>query len=195
MSLLVMTTGGTIGAMPVEDVQNQPRIKTMPPDGRDFVREVLAEKFAHLNARCLSREPCDSLLMTEAMRRELAEIAADAPENRILITHGTDTLLTTAGVFHRTPALADKRVIFTGAMVPMTNGEDSDGYQNLAFSLEQLTKGDMPAGIFIALSDFDDPQAKKGLWKPRLYAFEFGKYEKFQDPDDRYSRIDASSTY
>jgi L-asparaginase len=194
MTILVITTGGTIGALAVDNPQNPPKIKTMPQNGRDFVCEALSELFADLKTRCLSLEPHDSQLIDEPYRNQLAKIIEEALEESILITHGTDTILKTADFlywkFKANPTLGKKAVILTGAMVPLANGEQSDGYLNLAFSLNQLTQSGALAGIHIVLCDFEFPETESGAWKPRLYPYAPGKYEKKTHASDaRYSRL------
>ena len=74
----------------------------------------------------------DSLQMTDDERRRSCERCRECAENRIVITHGTDTMEETAAVLgrHRT----GKTVVLTGAMVPYTFGS-SDGMFNLGTAL------------------------------------------------------------
>ena len=190
MSLLVLTTGGTIGALPYEDPRKPPEFSSMPPAGRDFVREALETHFASVKTRCIALEPCDSKLMDESYRKEILSLIETAPEEAVLITHGTDALLNTAdffyALFRRNAVLGGKKIILTGSMTPLSNGAESDGYLNLAFSLDRLTqRASLPKGVNIVLCDFD----KEGAWKPRLYAYAPDTYEKFYDLDCRYSRL------
>ncbi len=190
MSILVITTGGTIGALPYEDPQNPPEFSSMPPEGRDLVRIALQTTFASLQTRCISLEPRDSKLIDEDYRNKILTIAAGAPENTVLITHGTDTILKTADFFYHqfstNPGLVGKAIILTGAMTPLANGASSDGHLNLACSLDQLTGFTSTlAKTNVVLCDFDT----QGEWKPRLYPYRPNQYEKFYDPDGRYNRI------
>src|SRR5689334_17776763 len=66
----------------------------------------------------------DSLQMTQSDRRLILDRCRAVPENRIVITHGTDTMPETAAVLG--PALTGKTVVLTGAMIPYTFGS-SDG--------------------------------------------------------------------
>lgn len=189
--ILVLTTGGTIGADPVGDVKQQPHIKTMPQDNQDRVYEALLSVFIAFKTRCIPLELRDSNYIDEAYRANIATIIQDAPETRILVTHGTDTLLKTADYLYRQaalrPALRDKSIIITGAMVPLANGNLSDGYQNIQFSLEALLKPGS-TGIAVVLCGYDDSAGETGAWKPRLYLYEPGKYERYYHPtDDRLS--------
>jgi L-asparaginase len=74
----------------------------------------------------------DSLDMSAADRERILGACRAAPEERIVITHGTDTLEQTA----RTIGAAGlpKTIVLTGAMVPYTFGS-SDGLFNLGSAL------------------------------------------------------------
>ncbi|MGI9089222.1 MAG: asparaginase domain-containing protein [Chthoniobacterales bacterium] len=89
----------------------------------------------------------DSLEMTEADRELIVQNCVQSPEDRILITHGTDTMTETAAAIAR--AVPAKTVVLTGAMIPYAFGS-SDGLFNLgsALSLAQL----LPPGVYIAMN-------------------------------------------
>jgi len=89
----------------------------------------------------------DSLEMTEADRALIAHNCAQAHEDRILITHGTDTMVETAAAI--ADAVSEKTVVLTGAMIPYAFGS-SDGLFNLgsALSFAQI----LPAGVYIAMN-------------------------------------------
>jgi L-asparaginase len=57
----------------------------------------------------------DSLELDEADRKLIRERVEAAPENRILITHGTDTMTETAAALE---GIAGKTIVFTGSMLP-----------------------------------------------------------------------------
>jgi L-asparaginase len=191
--VLVITTGGTIGALPHKAPQTLPRLVSMPAPGRDIVRDALATEFSRVSTRCVSLEPCDSKRINYAYRMELSRIIVAAPEADIVVTHGTDTILTTADFLHHSlsSATGQKSVILTGAMIPLSNGPESDGYRNLQFSLAALTRGTPAlARVNVVLSDYEDPTTQSGSWNPRLYPYRPGQLEKiYDDRDGRYSRI------
>jgi len=89
----------------------------------------------------------DSLAMSDADRGIILENCRQCPEERIVITHGTDTMAETAGVLGR--QIRDKTVVITGAMVPYAFGS-SDGLFNLgsAISFAQA----LPHGVYIAMN-------------------------------------------
>jgi L-asparaginase len=74
----------------------------------------------------------DSLEMTDEHRARVLEACRKAPEERIVITHGTDTMELTARALGE--AGLPKTVVLTGAMVPYTFGS-SDGLFNLGSAL------------------------------------------------------------
>lgn len=83
----------------------------------------------------------DSLEMTEKDRQMILDQCMKAEENRILITHGTDTMEQTAKVLGQ--AIRNKTVVLTGAMIPYKFGS-SDGLFNLGSALaftEMLAPG------------------------------------------------------
>src|SRR5215212_7762783 len=61
----------------------------------------------------------DSLDMSDADRAAVVEECRTAPETRILITHGTDTMVQTARAIAtaQSSSLAAKTIVLTGAMV------------------------------------------------------------------------------
>jgi L-asparaginase len=89
----------------------------------------------------------DSLQMTAAGRDRILERCLSAPELRIVITHGTDTMEQTACVLGE--KVRDKTVVLTGAMVPYTFGS-SDGLFNLGTALAFAQT--LPPGVYVAMN-------------------------------------------
>lgn len=95
----------------------------------------------------------DSLEMDAEHRARVLAACLASPEQRILVTHGTDTMVETAAVLARGLAAgsagADKTVVLTGAMIPFAFGS-SDGLFNLgsALSFVQL----LPPGVYVAMN-------------------------------------------
>jgi L-asparaginase len=89
----------------------------------------------------------DSLDMTDADRDVIVRNCVQCDESRILVTHGTDTMVETARAL--AAGIAGKTVVLTGAMIPYAFGS-SDGLFNLgsALSLVQL----LPPGVYIAMN-------------------------------------------
>src|SRR4051812_36360305 len=70
----------------------------------------------------------DSLEMTESDRNLIAHHCREADEDRVVITHGTDTMAATAQVLAQ--QVPHKTIVLTGAMIPYKFGS-SDGLFNL----------------------------------------------------------------
>ena len=89
----------------------------------------------------------DSLEMTDGDRARIVRRCAEAPEDRIVITHGTDTMTDTAAAIARN--VIDKTVVLTGAMIPWAFGS-SDGLFNLGSALSFVQV--LPAGVYLAMN-------------------------------------------
>lgn len=89
----------------------------------------------------------DSLEMIDADRKKIAKHCLSAKEDRIIITHGTDTMVDTARVIARNAG--NKTIILTGAMIPYKFGS-SDGLFNLGSALAFVQT--LPAGIYIVMN-------------------------------------------
>tara|TARA_B100001250_G_scaffold399082_1_gene408076 strand:- start:437 stop:925 length:489 start_codon:yes stop_codon:yes gene_type:complete len=74
----------------------------------------------------------DSLKMNNSERNYIAEKCKTEITDRIVITHGTDTMVQTAQCIAELNL--DKTIILTGAMIPITFGS-SDGLFNLGSAL------------------------------------------------------------
>lgn len=89
----------------------------------------------------------DSLAMTDDDRAIIVQHCRAAPEDRIVITHGTDTMVETALRLGR--EVEGKTVVLTGAMVPYKFGS-SDGLFNLGSALAFVQT--LPPGVYIAMN-------------------------------------------
>ena len=89
----------------------------------------------------------DSLEMDDNDRQKILDTVANSEQSRIIISHGTDTMVQTAQLLSR--QVEDKTVVMTGAMIPYVF-EKSDSLFNLgsAFSAVQC----LPAGVYITMN-------------------------------------------
>ena len=89
----------------------------------------------------------DSLDLNDADRALIVRSCVECPESRIVITHGTDTMVETARTL--AAGVQGKTVVLTGAMIPYAFGS-SDGLFNLgsALSFAQV----LPSGVYIAMN-------------------------------------------
>ena len=104
----------------------------------------------------------DSLEMTDADRQLVLQNCRAAAEERIVVTHGTDTMTDTARVLGE--ASLPKTIVLTGAMVPYAFGS-SDGLFNLGSALSFVQV--LPHGVYVAMNGmffrWDDVKKNKGL--------------------------------
>jgi len=89
----------------------------------------------------------DSLDMTDADRAAIVRACAECDQARIVVTHGTDTMVETAAAIAR--GVTGKTIVLTGAMIPYAFGS-SDGLFNLgsALSFAQV----LAPGVYIAMN-------------------------------------------
>ena len=89
----------------------------------------------------------DSLEMGDDDRSRIAGACQRCEETRIVITHGTDTMVETAATLAE--EVAGKTVVLTGAMVPYAFGS-SDGLFNLGSALSFAQA--LPPGVYVAMN-------------------------------------------
>jgi L-asparaginase len=89
----------------------------------------------------------DSLEMTDIDRELIARHCQEADEDRIIITHGTDTMSDTAQVL--AGIVKDKTIVLTGAMIPYKFGS-SDGLFNLGSAMAFVQT--LPKGVYVAMN-------------------------------------------
>jgi L-asparaginase len=92
----------------------------------------------------------DSLEMGASDRAIIVEQCRQSPEDRIVITHGTDTMVETAAALGAALTAGDsKTIVLTGAMIPYAFGS-SDGLFNLGSALSFVQV--LPPGVYVAMN-------------------------------------------
>jgi len=109
--------------------------------------EMLSLGRSRLNVDIETLMMIDSLDMSEHDREIIAEHCQNDSDNKIVITHGTDTMVETAKVI--ATKVKNKTIILTGAMVPYKFGS-SDGLFNLGSALAFAQT--LPLGVYIAMN-------------------------------------------
>jgi L-asparaginase len=89
----------------------------------------------------------DSLEMSDADRALIVQNCLQSEEDRIVITHGTDTMVETAAAV--AGAVTGKTVVLTGAMIPYAFGS-SDGLFNLGSALSFVQV--LTPGVYISMN-------------------------------------------
>ena len=89
----------------------------------------------------------DSLEMTDEDRSLIAHQCTQCEEDKIVITHGTDTMSETARLLAE--KIKNKTIVLTGAMIPIKFGS-SDGLFNLGSALAFAQT--LPSGVYVAMN-------------------------------------------
>lgn len=149
--ILVLTTGGTIDKNYFDALSEYQIVDSGIP-------ALLSEARVALPFRVVELMRKDSLELTDADRALIASTAREAPESRIVVTHGTDTMTETAKVLAR--AVPDKTICLTGALSPARFAE-TDAPFNLGMAI--ATAQIAPPGVYIAMSGevFDGLKVRK----------------------------------
>ncbi len=112
------------------------------------LREMLNLGRCRLDLQVRTLMMVDSLGMTDDDRELIHRQCHNCSVNRIVITHGTDTMAATARYLGERP-IADKTIVLTGAMIPYAFGS-SDGLFNLGAALAFAQT--LPPGVYVAMN-------------------------------------------
>jgi L-asparaginase len=155
----IFTVGGTIDKVYFDQ-------KSSYQVGGPEIVDVLNEANVTIDYDTESIMQKDSLDMTDADRRlVLSKIAAD-PNQLIVITHGTDTMIETAKTLS---GIRNKTIVLTGSMQP-ARFKNSDAAFNIGCAITAVQI--LPPGIYIAMNGrvFDPASTRKNV--------EFNRFEK-----------------
>ncbi len=140
MSVRIFVTGGTFDKE-YNELNGQLFFKDT------HIQEILKLGRCKLDLSIRTLMLVDSLEMTDIDRSIIIESCKRAEEERIVVTHGTDTMTTTAKVLAEN--ITDKTIVITGAMIPYKFGS-SDGLFNLGSALAFAQT--LPHGVYVAMN-------------------------------------------
>ena len=146
----IITVGGTIDKI-YFDAKSEYEVG--PPN----IEKVFGELNLSVDYSIISLMRKDSLDMTDSDRSQIYESVKKDSSDRILITHGTDTMVETAKDL---AGIKDKTIVLTGAHEPALF-KTSDALFNIGFALGALQV--LEAGSYIAMNGMVF-QANK-VWK------------------------------
>ncbi len=158
-AILVLTTGGTIDKSYFDALSEYQIVDSGIPA---LIKEARVALPFRIEEVCRK----DSLELTDADRMEIARRVSDAPESRIVITHGTDTMTETAKALAGIPG---KAIVLTGALSPARFAEtDAPFNLGMAFATVQVA----PPGVYLAMSGqvFDGLRVRKDREAGRFVA-------------------------
>ena len=161
MQIKIFTTGGSIDKYYSTRESNY-------VVGDPQVVEILHEAHASIEYSLKSLFKKDSLELSENDRLEILQKVGAAAERHILITHGTDTLITTAKLLRQ---VTGKVIVLTGAMQPAAF-KHSDAAFNVGGALIALQT--LPEGVYIIMNGkvFDPADTRKNRNLDRFEALD-----------------------
>lgn len=139
MDVKIFTTGGTIDKVYFD-------AKSAYEVGDPQIVDILREANVTINWELETLFRKDSLDLTEADRAVIAEKVRQASCPRILITHGTDTMIETAKALQGIPG---KTIVLVGSLSP-ARFKSSDAAFNIGFALAAVQT--LPLGVYIAMN-------------------------------------------
>ena len=149
-NILILTTGGTIDKIYFD-------AKSTYEVGPPNISELLAGLNLAINYRIVSVLRKDSLDLTDEDRQLIYTQAANAEETRILITHGTDTMVESGNALQ---PISGKTIVLTGALQPALF-KTSDAMFNIGCGITAVQT--LASGVYIAMSGriFDCARVRK----------------------------------
>lgn len=151
MDLQIFTSGGTIDKV-YFDAKSEYTI------GDPQIDRILEEALVTLDYEVEVLLQKDSLDMTEEDRKMIVRRIDEAECDRVLLTHGTDTMVETAQAIAE--VVEGKTVVLVGSLQP-ARFRESDALFNIGFATAAVQA--MPAGVYIAMNGriFDPDAVRK----------------------------------
>ncbi|MCP4285781.1 MAG: asparaginase [Gammaproteobacteria bacterium] len=155
--ITIFTTGGTIDKV-YFDAKSEFQV------GMPQIGELLREANVTPEFRVESLFRKDSLDMSDVDRAEIRRRVVDCTSSRILVTHGTDTMIATGLAL---AGIEEKTIVLTGSMQP-ARLRISDAVFNIGFAMAAVQL--LSAGVYIAMNGqvFDPSVSVKNVAKNRF---------------------------
>ncbi|MGH8495224.1 MAG: asparaginase domain-containing protein [Gammaproteobacteria bacterium] len=159
--LKIFTTGGTIDKI-YFDAQSDFEV------GEPQIGRILGDAQVGFEYEIEQLMRKDSLEMDDVDRERIRQAVADESATRIVITHGTDTMVETAAVLD---GLRDKTIVLTGSLNP-ARFDSSDAVFNIGLAVAAVQTS--PPGVYIAMNGrvFDAREVRKNRSRNRFEAIE-----------------------
>jgi L-asparaginase len=137
--IAVVTTGGTIDKVYFDDLSDF-------EVGKSMLGELLVQAQVSASVEVVELMRKDSLELTDEDRRLIRDTVATLEPHRVVITHGTDTMVDTA---RELAVITDKVIVLTGSFAPARFAKtDAIFNVGLAFGAVQTAQ----AGVYIAMN-------------------------------------------
>jgi L-asparaginase len=151
MKIKLITCGGTIDCENIDE-------KNVYSFKESYIPKMLKQAKCNADVEIKFLMAKDSLLMNDEDRKKVLGECMGTNEDRIVITHGTDTMVETAKVLDA--GIKDKTIVLLGAMTPY-NQENSDAMFNLGFAISSAQILDK--GVYVCMNGkiFDANSVRK----------------------------------
>ena len=141
MKILFIQTGGTI------DKEYPKLTKGYAFEiGEPAIKRILGRVSPAFDHEIVPLLQKDSLDITDEDRKKILEVCRNSKTSRIVITHGTDTMIETAKVLSE---IDEKTIVITGAMRP-EKFSDSDASFNVGVAIAGVQM--LPHGVYVAMN-------------------------------------------
>jgi L-asparaginase len=141
MKVTIINTGGTFNKR-----YNPLKGQLEVPSDNIALDKILASCF-NVDYEVVNIVSKDSLDMTDEDRELITNSVKNSKNENIIIIHGTDTVDLTAAFLRK--QISNKKIVFTGAMVPMSIDE-VEATMNFSQALGFLS-ADVENGIYLAM--------------------------------------------
>jgi len=160
MKLTIFTTGGTLDKV-YFDAKGGYEV------GTPVVRQILENARVTDPVEIVELLRKDSLDMTDADRALIRDAVDACANDRVVITHGTDTVVETARTL---TSISGKTIVLTGALQP-GRFSDSDGPFNLGMAIAVAQSA--PPGVYLVANGrvFDARRVRKNRAENRFEPF------------------------
>ena len=150
--ILILTTGGTIDKVYFD-------ARSAYSVGDPQITEILRVVGVTHPYEVLTLMAKDSMELTLEDRDAIKRRVQEAPQHRILITHGTDTMITTA---QHLSDVSDKTIVLVGALMP-ARFKFTDAEFNIGFAMAAVQA--LPSGTYLAMNGriFHPDQVQKNF--------------------------------
>jgi len=141
MKITVINTGGTFNKR-----YNPIKGQLLVPNDNIALDKII-QSCHNVDIEVLNIVSKDSLEMTDIDRKLITSTIKNCESENIIIIHGTDTVDLTSSFLEK--EIQNKRIVFTGAMVPMSI-EEVEATMNFSLALGFLS-ANVENGIYLAM--------------------------------------------
>lgn len=140
LRIKILVTGGTLD-------KEYDKIQGQLVFSESHINQMLRQARCRLDVSIETQMLKDSLYFEASDRANMLEKCRGFSEDRIIITHGTDTMAESAG--YLASRIPDKTIVLFGAMIPFAFG-DSDALFNFGTALAAVQS--LPHGVYITMN-------------------------------------------